>query len=468
MIERFAVPDQLTCYYDRPAEPANVHVEVRVPGRLNESAIRASVQAVLAAEPGLRARRSPAGGWRHSYYWEFPAAPDADPVLAATHADQPGLDAQRDAFLSQAPPLDLSPPLRFLLTSGPGGDCLILSAHHARFDGLSCLRLLRCVAGEYGTRAAAAGRAPLPAADSGRQPAAGRTAPGPARTAPGSARTAPGLARTALGAAPAAAEHRAPAARVPRPGGGRIARIESGQGGSGRSLPGYGAHLMSWDGLAVSDRLRACGASVNDLLISALVLTIADWNESRDPRRGRGGSIRITMPVGERAQGGQDGQWANRSRLTAATVSASSAARPADLLGEVARQTGRAKERQGAQVGLASRILATAPVPVAAKHLILRAALRIAGPLFCDTSLVSNLGQVEAPAFGAMTAAEIWFSTSAHMPRGLSLGAVTAGGSLRLTFRYRRALFSAADAAEFAARYAKALGQFAGPRAGWR
>jgi hypothetical protein len=37
-----------------------------------------------------------------------------------------------------------------------------------------------------------------------------------------------------------------------------------------------------------------------------------------------------------------------------------------------------------------------------------------------------------------------------------------------LTFRYRCALFSAADAAEFAARYAKALDQFAGPQAGPR
>ncbi len=67
--------------------------------------------------------------------------------------------------------------------------------------------------------------------------------------------------------------------------------------------------------------------------------------------------------------------------------------------------------------------------------------------------------------FGATPATEVWFSTSAHMPRGLSLGAVTAGGALRLTFRYRRALMSGTDAAEFAATYAKALDQFAGQEA---
>jgi hypothetical protein len=76
--------------------------------------------------------------------------------------------------------------------------------------------------------------------------------------------------------------------------------------------------------------------------------------------------------------------------------------------------------------------------------------------------LVSNLGVAGALAFGATPAEQVWFSTSAHMPRGLSLGAVTAGGALRLTFRYRRALMSGSDAAEFGAMYAKALDQFSG------
>jgi hypothetical protein len=99
---------------------------------------------------------------------------------------------------------------------------------------------------------------------------------------------------------------------------------------------------------------------------------------------------------------------------------------------------------------------------------VLQSALRLAGLMLCYTSLVSNLGQIEAPAFGAMTADQVWFSTSAHMPRGLSLGAVGAGGRLALAFRYRRALFSGADAADFAGRYAKVLDQFTGPEAAAR
>jgi hypothetical protein len=243
--------------------------------------------------------------------------------------------------------------------------------------------------------------------------------------------------------------------------GGLITRIAPGQGRD-RSLPGYGSYLLTWDGLDIADSLRSAGASVNDLLIAALMLTISEWNESRGAGRGQ---IRITMPVGDPAQGGGDGQWANLSRLTAVTARVTGAVAPGDLLGQVARQTRHAKDHPGPQVDLVSRALAAAPVPVAVKHLLLRTALRVAGPFFCDTSLVSNLGMIEAPAFGAASAADVWFSTSAHMPRGLSLGAVTVGGRLRLTFRYRRCLFGAADAAEFAGRYAKVLDVFAGREA---
>lgn len=428
MIERFAVPDELTCYYDRPAEPANVHLEAHIPGRLDEAAVRASVRAVLTSEPGLRARRARTGRWRRSYYWEFPQDPDGDPVGTATHADEAELDRQRDVFLSQSPSLDTSPPLLFLLTSGPGGDCLILNAHHARFDGLSCLRLLRKVAQEYGARAAEARPGASGPPESERPRLLEQRAAAPASGIRPTART---RART-------------------------IARIAPGQGRP-RSLPGYGAYLLTWDGLAVADSLRSAGASVNDLLITALMITISDWNDSRVGHRGQ---IRITMPVGDRAQAGRDGQWANRSRLTAVAARVPAGTLGPELLDEVAQQTRYAKEHPGPQTDLFSRALAAAPVPVAVKHGLLRTALRVAGPLLCDTSLVSNLGVIEAPAFGASTASQVWFSTSAHMPRGLSLGSVTACGRLRLTFRYRHALFSDADAAEFAGRYAKVLDQF--------
>jgi NRPS condensation-like uncharacterized protein len=462
VIERFTVPDELTCYYDRQCEPANVHLEARIPGRLDESAVQASVRAVLAAEPELQTRRLRAGNWQRGYFREYPVVPWADPLRAVTYADQAGLDRQRDAFLSESPPLDAAPPLLFLLASGPGGDWLILNAHHACFDGLSCLRLLRQVAAEYRTRTASTGggsarRTPEGQPSVGTQTAVTTPAGIPAAAAPAAGTPAAG---TRAGRDPRAGFRPHPItgsrsrARI-------IARIAPGQDDAS-ALPGYGAHLLTWDGLAIAQTLRSAAASVNDLLIVALMITIREWNESRVARRDL---IRITMPVGDRNQADAGGRWANLSRLTTVTARVPAGTQPAELIGEVARQTRDAKQHAGPQVDLASRALVAAPFPVAVKRMLLRAALRVAGPLFCDTSLVSNIGVIDELGFGKDRAAEVWFSTSAHMPRGLSVGAVTTGGRLRLAFRYRRALFSSAEAAEFAARYVKVLDQFTGQEA---
>jgi hypothetical protein len=132
-----------------------------------------------------------------------------------------------------------------------------------------------------------------------------------------------------------------------------------------------------------------------------------------------------------------------------------------DLLADVAAQTSHAKEQTGPQVDFFSRALAAAPVPVLIKDRVLRTALGLGGSFLCDTCLVSNLGVVEPVRFGATDASHLWFSTFAHMPRGLSLGALTTAGTLHLAFRYRRALLSDQAAADFAGRYAQALSRLA-------
>jgi hypothetical protein len=95
-----------------------------------------------------------------------------------------------------------------------------------------------------------------------------------------------------------------------------------------------------------------------------------------------------------------------------------------------------------------------------------RLAVRRLGPLAVDTSLLSNLGNVTSPPrFGPVTPMRMWFSTSAHMPRGLSVGAVTVEGQLQLCFRYRYALLDDAAASAFAEEYAAVLAHLteAGP-----
>jgi NRPS condensation-like uncharacterized protein len=430
---RFAVPDELTCYYDRPAEPANVHLEVLVPDRLDEADLRTAVRAVLDAEPGLRVRQAPGSRLRSGYFWEFSGATDIEPVLTATYRCEAELADLRSDLLSRSLPLGAAPPFRFLLASGPGGDALMLSAHHARFDGLSCLRLVRSVADRYSARVGLLG--------------GGDRACVPAHEAPASAQA--GSAARATPTAPR------PAARP-----GRITKIaRQPEPGPAAARLGYGAHHVAWDGLAAANRLRSDGVSVNDVLIAAMMLTIAGWNQANGARSGL---IAITMPVGDRAQAGAGGQWTNTSRLTTVTARLGSPVAAGELLADVAAQTRYAKDHASGQVDPFSRALVAAPVPVALKLRMLRTGLAIAGPYLCHSSLVSNLGVIEPIRFRAAAATELWFSTFAHMPRGLAVGAATVSGRLHLTFRYRRALLTGAAAASFAARYCQALDQITG------
>jgi NRPS condensation-like uncharacterized protein len=412
----FGIADELSCYYDAPAEPCNVHIEVRVPGHLDSRALREATAAALAAQPRALVRRAPGAWWRR-YAWEVPGQPDCDPVTTATWADEDELAGVRARFLSTAPPLRSSPPLRILLVAGPGEDRVILNAHHAALDGLSSLELLRGVARHYPGGPAAGAPADAPAAAPGMIPP----------TQP------PGV----RGGARQGRADRIAADRPP---------------GRAAGLPGYGFLLLP--GRPVPAGRRAGGGTVNDVLIAGLVVAIARWNgaHGRPP-----GLIRITMPVNARPQG-QAGAAGNLSRLTAVSVPApSDGCDLGELVADVAAQTRPAKQQDGPQVDPASRALAAAWWPPAVKRGVLRLALRTAGPLLCDTSLVSNLGVVGPPRFGAATATGMWFSTSAHMPRGLSVGAVTVGGRLHLCLRYRRALFSEPSAARFAGLYATAL-----------
>jgi NRPS condensation-like uncharacterized protein len=404
----FTVVDELNCHFDSPGEPNNVHMEAWLPGHLDGGRLRAAVTAMLAGQPKARGRRA-AGGWsRRGYAWEFPDGAELDPVTVTNCRDDAELGLARSRFLATAPPLDHSPLFRLLLAAGPEHDSLVLNAHHAAFDGHSCLLLLRLIAQHY------SGEAPSALPD-------GSPAP-----------------------------HQATRRSLPRPSLGRAVRIAPQRPAP---APGYGFSLLGWPGIPVPPRpADGSRATVNDLLIAALTDTITRWNADRRQKPGR---IRITMPVDARPPG-HGGDLGNLSRLC--TITADGPRTPQ----AVARQTARAKQQPGPPVGPVLAAAVRTPLPVPVKRRLIRLAVRTAGRLECDTSLLSNLGLVaEPPRFGDLEPARMWFSTSAHMPRGLSVGAITVAGRLQLCFRYRYALLDDAAAGEFTAEFEAALSRLA-------
>ena len=76
-----------------------------------------------------------------------------------------------------------------------------------------------------------------------------------------------------------------------------------------------------------------------------------------------------------------------------------------------------------------SRVLAAAPVPVAVKHVLLRTGLRVAGPLLCDTSLVSNLGVIEPPGSAPPPPPSVVLDVRAYAARPVGRRGHAAAGS---------------------------------------
>jgi hypothetical protein len=77
-----------------------------------------------------------------------------------------------------------------------------------------------------------------------------------------------------------------------------------------------------------------------------------------------------------------------------------------------------------------------------------------------DSAVLSNVGRLEGvPDLGGDAGAvrSVWFSPPGRMPLGASVGTATLGNELFVALRYRRALFDAGAAADFAALYREVL-----------
>jgi len=431
---RFVPLDELACYLHAPAEPNNVHIEVLVPGHLDERALRRAVGEAIAAAPRASGRMAAGSALRGRYLWEFPAVPDVDPVSRATWSDEDELAAVRNRFLAGAPSLRTSPPVRLLLAAGPEATCVLVNAHHAALDGISALELLRDIAARY---QAIAGAPELALAT----PASLPVPASPARRPP------PALADQVRGRSLARALRRYPVAR--------IAPDRQARGGR----DGHGVRLL----LLPAVPRPASGVTVTDVLVAALIATVARWNAEH---RRAGRAIAISVPVSVHGPG-LPAVAGNQTRLVTVTVGpATAAAEPPVLLAEVSRQL--IVTRQARPQGASAGILDAMPgwCPVALKRLAFRATLGTVGRVVCDTTMLSNLGNVTGPPWSRPGGpVRIAFSAPVHMPRGLAVSVVTADGQLQVAFRYRYALLDDTAAARFMEAFAATFEEFTTPPA---
>lgn len=419
----FNVIDEVVHLLDTEAAPWSIQLEVRVTGTLDETRLRSALREALCRHPMARARKAASRRTRHRDYWEIPPAPDVDPLRVLDCPDAATLDTARARLQSMAVPLVESPPLRALLAHHPDGDVLMLNLNHAATDGFGGLRLLRSVARAYNGAAD-----PLPDLDlTAERDLVARLAPD-------------GLTRARRYLA--LVEKLRDVVAAPA----RLAPERA------SDVPGYGFHQLRLD---VDETQRLVQGerpgSVNDALLAALHLAIADWN-------GRHGAacrrVAVLVPSNLRPSAWRDEAVGNFSLPARISTSSRQRTTPAAALHAVTAQTAR-KKRSGMGTGLLELLGRSHLLPLWAKQ-VLVALIPLGGNRLVDTAILSNLGRLDDPPwFGdeAGETIEAWFSAPARMPLGLSIGAVTVSGCLHLAFRYRHRQFGAEAAGRFAECY---------------
>lgn len=421
----FTALDEAVYFLDNPVEPWTVQIEVRLGGRLDEARCRQALAAALALHPMARARTEPSHpGWSR-FIWEIPTQPDVDPLRFVDCPDDEALGQARAGFYSLSIPLAVSPPLRVQVARHPEGDVLMLAVHHCAIDGGGGLALLASIARAYaGAADLLAGIDPLQARDF-------RSRFGPRGVGERAARCLT-AAREVWGLLHAPS-------------------LLAGDQVLDRS--GYGFHHRSLTMQQTEALVCPSGdRTVDDLLVCALHQAIEAWNRQHAAPARR---ITVGLPVDLRPAGRHRGVVGNFLCMVAVSTMPADRVDPSRLLEAVSSRIRQVGRRHSAEAlvglfGILQRLL-----PLALKPAVV---FRVTGNPFAPSALIHNLGDLGELSFGDdLAVQEVWVSPPAMMPEALSIGAVTAGGRLRFSFRYRLALWEAAEAPQFAAAYIDAL-----------
>jgi NRPS condensation-like uncharacterized protein len=421
--------DELFLNLDRDDEPWGVHLEVRARGRLDADRLADALGAAVRRHPIARARLAPWRSSERTYHWRIDDDPAPVPLAIVSCADDAALGAARERWYAFSPSLEAPPPFAVLLVRGPAGDSLMLNLHHAAGDAIGAVRLMRSI-----LRAYAGEPDPGPLLD----PLAVREVRELTRS-----RSVPERRGRRRARGRQAVRNLMPAARVAR------------EGSDTRA--GYGFELLSFSSAETAAIVarRPPGATVNDVLLGALAVTIRGWNAAHGRRTAR---IALTMPVNLRPAPWRTEVLANFASYVTVSL------HPADA-GDVTRATGAISEhtREVKRDGLAGLVVDDLVVPgmltIAAKRR-LQDLIPLTGDVLVDTASLSNLGVIDAMPLlgeGAGLVEDVWFSPPMRMPLGAAFGVATIGGRLHATLRYRHPQFDRAGARSFARRYRDAL-----------
>jgi hypothetical protein len=107
----FPVVDEVSRHCLQEEEPETVHIEVHLPGPVDQLRLRKAFTEALHRHPRILMREARGPWYRRRYEWELTPEPDVEVVTFAPPGPRALQDARTRA-LTEAPPLSVSPPIR--------------------------------------------------------------------------------------------------------------------------------------------------------------------------------------------------------------------------------------------------------------------------------------------------------------------------------------------------------------------
>ena len=421
----FTVLDEAVHHIEESFAPWNIQIEVGTAETIDVDRLEEAAVAACTAHPLARARRRPCNLGDTQYEWEIPDDAGEVPVEVVDADDD--LDAARTEFYGRSFDLTAESPVRLSVVRGAGregGDLLMVAVSHAAADGVGAVRIARSVCQAY--RGETPDGDTLPLEES-------RAALDDIR--PSSLVERADLFGTLAGKL---------GDTVDRP-----TRIAEDGGTSGDDW-GFVHRTLDEDLTEMLVSGRPDGVSVNDVLLAALHLTIAEWNESHGKSARK---ITTMVPVNTRPE-----EWfyevVGMYALFGSVGTRSRDRRdPETALERIAEQTTELKERD--QAAAYYEVLQMIPpgTPVSLKRQLPHL-LRGIGSGLMDTAALSNLGRVpDGPSLSADGNDSLWFSPPCMSVLPLGIGVATTNGAVRLSFRYTARQFDADAASRFADYY---------------
>lgn len=419
--------DELLLRLDQPSHPLGLQLEVRKDGHFDAERLQQALLGATAKHPMGRARL--VSGDDATFRWQIAPLPERVALKVVPVQDDEELASQRNRFHSQPLPLLDGLPFRALLAQGEDSDLLLLNMSNVVTDGVGLYSFLMSTLRLYSDAAR-----DLP------EPDLALTRAAAIQTPPDDGLQRLGGLMQVLGST------FKPPARIAASG--------------GEELPGFGFMPVRFNSEHTRNlqQLRRHGATINDVLITALHLAIQRWNDDHQSSTGR---IDMIMPMNTRAED-ERAQVASNLSLWVNVNSRDSERVDFDtLLAAVAAQTRQLKERTNLTT-LATVMHELHGLPQWLRGGGLDALLPLTSQRLTATTVLSNLGAAppdDAATLESLGIRELWFSPPCRPPQGLSLGTATLGGQLHLCFRYPLQQFDSDSAWAFAEIFLEILQQ---------